>query len=150
MTHGIRNLWPEDLSVKVRAPIAILRAQREPLRQATEGLLQAEVLVTTSETDTLLSFDVFSPALNYRRRLFIVTHQKQVPYPCVLTTNLKTERLYPEISEKDWKRRFLFADEFEEGLAGLLQSPEVRSVLESMLALINEENANEDEGESGQ
>ncbi len=81
MSEPIRNLWPVT-KINVLSPIAILRQQATYLREATQGILEAEVAVVKGEPWTITSFWIIAPALDrYRFELFKIAHNATDPYP---------------------------------------------------------------------
>ena len=81
MSEPIRNLWPVT-KINVLSPIAILRQQATYLREATQGILEAEVAVVKGEPWTISSFWIIAPALDrYRFELFKIAHNVTDPYP---------------------------------------------------------------------
>jgi hypothetical protein len=122
MGEEIPNLWPAEVSVKVLSPVAILRAQVPRLAQLTKGILLAEITSEDSRDHVRHSFDVIAPALeNYRHRLLFVQHAKQLVYPVQVDSHEAASQ-----------------DEFMKLVADILNSPEVRSVLHSLIARSNE------------
>ena len=81
MSEPIRNLWPVT-KINVLSPIAILRQQATYLREATQGILEAEVAVVKDKPWTITSFWIVAPALDrYRFELFKIAHQDSDLYP---------------------------------------------------------------------
>ena len=81
MSEPTRNLWPAT-KINVLSPIAILRQQATYLREATQGILEAEVAVVKGEPWTITSFWIIAPALDrYRFELFKIAHNVTDPYP---------------------------------------------------------------------
>ncbi len=81
MSEPTRNLWPAT-KINVLSPIAILRQQATYLREATQGILEAEVAVVKGEPWTITSFWIIAPALDrYRFELFKIAHNATDPYP---------------------------------------------------------------------
>ncbi len=81
MSEPTRNLWPAT-KINVLSPIAILRQQATYLREATQGILEAEVAVVKGEPWTISSFWIIAPALDrYRFELFKIAHNATDPYP---------------------------------------------------------------------
>ena len=81
MSEPTRNLWPVT-EINVLSPIAILRQQATYLREATQGILEAEVAVLKGDPWTITSFWIVAPALDrYRFELFKIAHNATDPYP---------------------------------------------------------------------
>src|SRR6266511_2111122 len=86
MTTAVPDLWSEDIKVNVLPSIAVLKTQEGLLARKTQGMLQARL--TTTETDTLVqhSLDLIAPALNFdRERLLSATHDREMLYPVTVT-----------------------------------------------------------------
>ena len=82
MATSIPILWSDDIKVDVLTPLVILRAQQEPLRRMTQGILEAEITNVISEKLIRHNLDLVAPALgNYRRRVVTVTHFADQVYP---------------------------------------------------------------------
>ena len=81
MSEPTRSLWPVT-KINVLSPIAILRQQATYLREATQGILEAEVAVVKGEPWTITSFWIIASALDrYRFELFKIAHNVTDPYP---------------------------------------------------------------------
>jgi hypothetical protein len=81
MSEPTRNLWPVT-EINVLSPIAILRQQATYLREATQGILEAEVAVLKGDPWTITSFWIVAPALDrYRFELFKIAHNATDFYP---------------------------------------------------------------------
>ena len=64
MTTTIPDLWPEEISVEVLTPLAILRYQAERFRDRTKGLLKAKATtITKDHGSTRHQLDVIAPLL---------------------------------------------------------------------------------------
>ena len=140
MMDPIPNLWPEGISVKVVTPLAILRAQVAPLERSTQGLLSVQVSTTTSEDSDVVSHDLELVARslgNLRIGILTVVHDKIRVYPA----ELKGELVEHETSDYDiydWPRAASEGD-FLFQLGKVLKSKEVRSIIDSLLARMNEQ-----------
>lgn len=153
MSTAIPDLWPMEASVlDVLSPLAIARFQASQLRLRTHGLLEAEVNVSGSPQWIQASFDVVAlPLDRYRMELFRIGYSGQKPYP----VNVYSENLCGEAVHSG----FLWADpgtdeftpepdydlavassqeEFIQLLTLVFASRRTRSILQSMLARINE------------
>jgi hypothetical protein len=148
MSTSIPDLWPEDLSVNILTPAAILKGQAAKLAEKTKGLLEAEV--TTSEepraaagpldltrTDaqstgnTLIvhDFDLIAPALqNYRHRVMVAKHSAALCYPASVMSEALIHGPIVANSEQ----------EFIQLVGTILQSVAVRAVIQSLIARSNE------------
>lgn len=157
MAESIPNLWPSGISETVETPLAILRAQVEPLRNVTNGLLRVNISTIASEetAQVVHSLDVVAPGLNNdRHRIVSVTHSRDRVYPARIETKgfepkPKPGSFLPTKARQnvlkgfsgepnDWR---LVADSegaFIKSLGLVLGSPEVRSVIDSLLARLNE------------
>lgn len=139
------DLWPDDISVDVVTPLAILRAQVGPLQRKTKGLLRVNVSTqTSSDGDSVIhKMDLVAPALgNYRQEILSVTHTKDRVYPA----QIEAECFVPSYDGYDpedgaWRPEADTEQEFIRLLGKVLQSSPVRSVIHSLLARINEQTA---------
>jgi hypothetical protein len=150
MASIIPDLWPVDIKVTVLPPLAILKAQEGRLAQRTQGQLQAKL--TSVESDRLVQYqlDLIAPSLNfYRERLLTATHERGRYYPVVVTAECFAERPRNPAAEHDTatmravdpsvtQRRAATEEEFTRLLREVLKSDEVRSLIDSLLARINE------------
>jgi hypothetical protein len=152
MAVAIPNLWPQDIHVDVLPPLVILKAQIQPLEQMTKGLLRVEVSTRTvslhpefrnpldlgrkseefsddSSTTVFHDMDVIAPTLrNYRHTLLTVDYQQNRVYPARLSSKLNQEGIEADSAE-----------DFMARLGEVLKSSETRSLLDSLLARINEQ-----------
>lgn len=178
MAATIPSLWPE-IKVDILPPVAILRAQANRLGELTQGILEAEMTTVTGEQDFVAHrLDLIAPALDGRRvRVLIATHRTDF-YPVVIEadsnrpkklatkdvrkaaletfaastmgidirTHLPT-REWPPVD--DWRPIAANQDEFIKRVGEVLQSREVRSVIDSMIALSNQKAEEPDEDDTG-
>ena len=149
----IPDLWGDDIKVDVLSPLAILKVQGELLGTKTKGLLAG---LTTSglagakqEREEIHQFDLHSPAVNYTENVLTVRHKQGRPYPVDL--RLQTAIDWPkqlwEASGSEYSEDGTSSDcrcgnekEFLLALRAALQSPPVRSAIDSILAMSNERN----------
>jgi hypothetical protein len=158
VTTTIPNLWPDDIKLNVLPPVAVLKAQEGLLAQMTHGMLQAKL--TTTETEKLVQhrLDLIAPSLNfYRQRLLSATHDRVMLYPVTVTAeafapapvtpspfNLghitaALQRLDPSLTQ----RQAATDEEFIRLVGEVLRSVEVRGLIHSLIARINDEKAEE-------
>jgi hypothetical protein len=98
MSEPTRNLWPVT-KINVLSPIAILRQQATYLREATQGILEAEVAVVKGDPWTITSFWIIAPALDrYRFELFKIAHQYSDLYP----VDVSCDGLFNDLREGDY------------------------------------------------
>lgn len=134
MTDSIPVLWPDDISVKIVSPLAILRAQIEPLKRMTGGLLRAEVVQEQSDNPEVYFYrmELVAQALeNFRVEILRVAHRRSQVYPATLLVGRRVERRPSELTANS-------EDEFIRVLGDHLRSPEIRSIIESLIAQIND------------
>jgi len=153
MANEIPNVWPEDITLDIVTPQAILRIQAENLRTQTKGLLHARVTRTESDREALYELDVIAPVLGSTHRVLNARHGKDVVYPVIVDA----ECFRREHKEADFqaiqtvllgrKPRHPGAastqDEFLKVIETVLGSNEVRSLLQSLIARSNEAQASE-------
>lgn len=161
MNTTIPDLWADDIKVDILPPLAILKAQEGLLVRKTQGMVEAKL--TTIESGDLVQhqLDLVAPSLNfYRERLLTATHDRLKPYPVVvaaecfasksevshgplaplhLTAKALTDlhrALVPETSQ----RKAATDEEFVQLIREVLQSTEVRALISSLIARINQNN----------
>jgi hypothetical protein len=153
MPITIPDLWSDDIKVDVLHPLAVLKAQEGLLARKTRGLLQARL--TTTETDRLVQhdLDLVAPSLNfYRERLLSATHARDKLYPVVVTADcffpepggpltpasaMLSRTLNRAMNPEVCQRKAATDEEFIELVRAVLQSPEVRSLIHSLVARMN-------------
>jgi hypothetical protein len=152
MSQDPSSLWPSGIRAKIQSPKALLKIQAEALARQTEGVLNGDVRQKEGQEDrTAFSFDIVVPALdNYRHPILNVAYRKELPYPCVVQAEFfRSSNAYDlfmnqgmllrasdNVAEND--------DEFLSILSIVLQSPQVVSVAQSLIA-----RAEEDQDDSG-
>ena len=131
MSAQIENLWPsEALTVNVLSPRAILGSQASFLTSATRGVLRGDVSTTSENGQVSHSLDAVAPALdNYRVRLLEVRHAANMVYPASLHW-LEGEYGCSKVCANQ--------QQFLDGLADILKSQVVVSIVQSLLARSNE------------
>jgi hypothetical protein len=156
MSATIPVLWSDDISVDVLSPLAILRAQIGPLSQKTKGILEAEIDTISSESGKVQhQFDLVAPILNnFRRRILIATHQKDLVYPVVVEAECFVPsdnsifkafaRSQPPILQNpnqllEGQRRAATDEEFIKLVGEVLHSSQVRSLIQSLIARSNDQ-----------
>lgn len=178
MAATIPSLWP-DINVDLVPPVTILRAQATRLGQLTKGILEAEVTTVTGDKDfTMHRLDLIAPALDGRRvRVLTATHREDY-YPLVLeaacfrptTANMlevrkqAMEMLGSSLSgidlrtqapmrewppPNDWRPVAANQDDFLRLVGEVLKSMEVRSAIDSLIALSNQKQQPSEGGEQG-
>jgi hypothetical protein len=81
-TDTIPNLWPQEFSVSVKTPLAILRVQANYLGKVTRGILEGAVETEASKERVQHRLVVIAPAYNgYRHTLITSLHSPHLPYP---------------------------------------------------------------------
>ncbi len=163
MSIELQDLWPDDINVEVLPPVAILRAQLEPLRHKTKGILQAELDVVNSDSSNLITYnlDIIAPSLaSYRHRILTATHDKILVYPVTITSACLISRRVSESPEMPARvpalprlgdmfsksdeyeefgsRRAAGEREFQHSLRLILKSREVTSIISSLIARSNQ------------
>lgn len=177
MTTMIPTLWPEDIKVDILPPLTILRYQAAKLREITKGILEAEVTTVTGPDDFVSHrLDLIAPNLDGRRvRVLTATHRVDY-YPVVLEAEcfvpstiaaesvrkaalqtlaagmgIDTRTHYPTRQwppPGDWRPVVSNQDELLRRLAEVFRSVEVRSAIDSMIALSNQKSLT-DESDNG-
>ncbi len=149
MAVAVPNLWPETLKPVTISPIAVLRTQAAHLKERTGGLLEAHVTTRTfqrwkdEENRPLIAeheFSITAPRLGYRRGIFTVEHDYPGAYPAVLSSwFLKPVGHLKEPIDEEMPSEFCFSQsEFLAVVGKVLQSRHMSSLLESLIAQIND------------
>lgn len=152
MNTTIPDLWPDDIKIDVLPPLAILKAQEGSLTRRTQGMLEAKL--TTMESGDLVQhqLDLIAPSLNfYRERLLTATHNRLKPYPVTVEAvcfreKPKTHREALILQTKDPLDQLLPVqeaatdEEFVQLVRRVLRSSEVRALISSLIARINQNN----------
>jgi hypothetical protein len=155
MSQDPSSLWPSGIRAKIQSPKALLKIQAEALARQTGGVLMGDVRQKEGQEDrTAFSFDIVVPALdNYRHPILNVAYKKELPYPCVIEAQYfqssnaydlfmvqgRLIRTAGNVAEND--------DEFLSILGVVLQSPQVVSVAQSLIARATE--AQDESGAAG-
>lgn len=159
MADSIPVLWPDNISVSVVSPLSILRAQVAPLQKMTKGLLLVNISTRTSEEldEVVHSMDLVAPALNnYRHQILSVTHSKDCVYPAKIEAacfvpkpgpdDLMQQKAITNVirnlvgGNQDLWPMADSEEAFIKYLGMVLKSQEVRSIIDSLLAKMNEQN----------
>jgi hypothetical protein len=142
MAATIPNLWPDDISIDVLPPLALLRTQASLLNKITKGILEAEVTTATNHESEAVQhqLDLIAPALDgYRYRLLTAKHQKDLLYPVTVEAACFPPVEDEYIGEDSYSRQADTQQEFMKLVGQVLRSGEVRSVIQSLIARTNEE-----------
>jgi hypothetical protein len=141
MAESIPVLWSDSIKVDVVTPLAILRAQIDPLRQRTKGLLRAEVrTITADDPEVVHVMELVAPTLNnYRHQVLSVHHEKNLVYPAQFRADCfePVDDDYAPENEGGWPSADS-EEEFIELLRKALGSKSVNAVISSLLARMNE------------
>jgi hypothetical protein len=152
MTNAIPDLWPTDINVDVLPPIAILKAQEGLLARKTQGMLVARL--TTMESENLIQhqLDLLAPSLNfYRERLLSATHGRAMVYPVTVTADCFRPKPGTQMDAITFpvehpliqplpQREAATDEEFVQLVEKVLHSAEVRALIHSLIARINQTN----------
>jgi len=141
----IPDLWPDDLGTDVQSPAAILRAQESSLERKTGGKLLARLSIDDSGDSVQLLFDVEAPRLGgLRQRIMTATHGREMMYPVSVSAKAFRYRGGHELLDAGVgadQRRAATPEEFIRLVGDVFGSLEVRSLLASLIARINEQEA---------
>ncbi len=140
MTTAIPDLWSDDIRVDVLPPVAVLRAQEGLLAKKTQGILQAKLLTSATETLVEHSLYLIAPALNfYRVSLLSATHDREMVYPVTVAAQCWFSEFLPDGAEEPEKRRVAATEEeFIDLVRQALRSTAVRGLIQSLIARSNE------------
>ena len=149
MTKTIPDLWPDDIRVDVRTPLAILKTQASLLSSKTRGLLIAELLTTTTSTKQWIQYQldiVAVPLKHYRVSILTARHRIDEVYP--VTVHSRAFGHEPEYEEAG-NREATTEEEFITLLRFVLRSGLVRSLIQSLIVRVNEVQPNHFPHEDG-
>ncbi len=119
------NLWPEfSLDEVIRTPKMILNEQAEFLAKGTKNLLTGKIKSYVNEYDVIThEFNIVVPNLNgYQYKLFTVTHESVLIYPCTLEEN---DREWTEIEDEN---------EFLDILKNIFNSADTKRIIQSLVS----------------
>lgn len=154
------SLWPDVIRATVQSPESILLDQAEALTQQTSGVLVGKVGAGPSDDGVvLLHFSMVVPALrDYRHRIMVVQHRKEMHYPAFVDAELFRARgiatlqaaiqelrsapvLLGGVASEKPANRADSDKEFIELVRQVLRSSYVVSVAQSLIARANETNS---------
>lgn len=159
MSTTIPDLWPPEIQVDTVTPLAILRVQKSSIEQRLSGLVRCEISTTESGDWHQHRFDLIASALNhYRVTLLTATHPKAGAYPVYVTSLSKfgereVKLMKPAVAQVGaaafaplTNQYSTFPEgekassqhEFVELVRQILSSSSVRSLIDSIIARINE------------
>lgn len=161
MNTAIPDLWADDIKVDVLPPLAILKAQEGLLARKTQGMLEAKLTTTESANLVQHQLDLIAPSLNfYRERLLTATHDRLKLYPVTVASECFAPKL--EISQgplapiqaavkglsefhravvpEAIHRKAATGEEFIQLIREVLRSADVRGLISSLIARINQNN----------
>jgi hypothetical protein len=144
MPDTIPNLWSPDINVNTLTPSAVLRAQAGMLGKMTKGILTAQVTALERDNDRIEhTLDLRAPALeNYRYRVLTAYHRKNLVYPVTVSAECFEQggsKEYYDHNEGWVSPEASGETEFIELVGSVLRSPEVVSVIHSLIARSNEQ-----------
>lgn len=162
MTLPIPDLWSDDIRVDVLTPVVILRSQAQLLGQKTQGILNAEITTTSQEKWRQHQLDIIAPLLNgYRATLLTAKHERLMVYPVLVRAKCfipreEVQALFPQSITMSTIMKGLMTNEpppdqreastqdaFIELVRQVLQSDDVRAMIQSLIARSNEANNSE-------
>lgn len=152
MTETVKSLWPPQIRPSIMSPLTILQAQADALIRQTGGVLSADIKRREEEDKLVLTFDIVVPALgDYRHRILVLAHGREMAYPSVIDAEifrpmgLASVREFIEAHQgvllggtKKPVNRADSDQELVDLVAKVLQSPEVLSAAQSLIARASE------------
>jgi hypothetical protein len=150
MSTTIPDLWSDDIRVDILTPLVILRSQESLLSRKTQGMLEAKVTTVANETWVQHQLDLLAPALDYYRvTLLTAKHQRDAVYPVTVAAPCFAPKPGPFSQGPAGSLRFpggpppdqreaAGQEEFIELVKQVLRSPEVRAIIQSLIARSNE------------
>ncbi|AMV28647.1 hypothetical protein VT84_29855 [Gemmata sp. SH-PL17] len=142
MADEMTSYWPDDFDVKILSPLAVLRIQAGALSAKTHGLLEAEVVTASSQRSVTHELQLIAPALSGERRTVLtVIHAINEPYPATLEAAIFEPDADHYDTEREWRPEASTSQEFKDLVKRVLQSKQVRGVVESLLARSQESSA---------
>jgi hypothetical protein len=160
MSVTMPDLWPDVVKPAVLSPAAILRVQAAKLKQRTDGLLEAVVdsagQMRGEKLHVLHRLELEVPSLNYYRHgILVAEHENPGAYPVFIVSSIldapddSQERAPKPIDEvthsgKLSGTRCADEQEFLDALGKILSSSQLKTLLVSLLAQINDARGNAD------
>jgi hypothetical protein len=156
MSTALDNLWPQ-ININTLSPKTILTKQVENFRKASQGVLDA-ALSTVTGTDDYIIYHLDILSNDSRFRILTATRRKNF-YPIVIEAdcfrpkkrNSELGSLISDIvlqtkvsmsdswpPEADWRKIAWDQEQFVKAIQEVLNSGEVRSIIESLIAQRNE------------
>lgn len=146
MSDVVTSYWPDDIAAKVLSPLAVLKIQAGTLSGKTHGILDAEVVSAVSPARTSHELQLVAPALGGERRTILTAgHATKEPYPVTVEADVFKPTPDPDSEpdpyERDWRPVASTVQEFADLVKKVLQSNQVRSAIQSLIARSNEANS---------
>ena len=114
------DLWPEISALSEDSPISILKNQARILGEKTRGRVEARVSFMPIKNGIKVDFYIWSQFLDYNNRLFYVVCTAG-SYPAVVVYG-------------DKKLKAVNVPEFRQHVKDILQDPNTRSLLTTLIA----------------
>ncbi len=141
MTATIPNLWEGKFSKHTLAPVAVLRTHAGNFNAQSGGMLRAEVAYRFEEMEErrfrVITFSIVAPALPYRQDVLTAEHAEPGAYPV---------RVRSGFQNSPQPRDCHTQDELVEALGTISESPQLLSLIESLIAQINDDKGEDDAG----
>jgi hypothetical protein len=149
MANAVKSLWSPQIKPDVLSPRQILNVQAAALAEMTGGVLVGELLERNKDDEQVVfTLNMFAPTIKYRQQVLVARHALGLLYPVALDAEVfRPKGLLPAGNVFDrltGKKPESQADNDEElvMLVGkVLQSSEVVSQAQSLIALSNEARA---------
>lgn len=145
MSVELKDLWPKDIGTDVVSPLAIMKYQAAQLEKRTNGILRAYVSLDKTDNEVVAQFIVEAPAANeITSELFHLTYSKLRCYPCqVYGPEMKNSYLDENFDMRpSGCEEAVGQSDLMEKIKRILNSSEVRSTLDSFIAISNEVGVN--------
>ena len=135
MADPIPDYWPDTIKVNTLSPLNILQLQAAYLKKRTGGIVEGVVDKADSREGATVTLDILATVMNYRERVLTVTYKGTYkPYHAEIEAiGLTNDAEHPIVSTTAHSE-----EEFKEILRESLQSKEMNTLIQSLIARTNE------------
>ncbi len=148
MATDILDLWGDAIKTDILTPLVILKMQAGLLRRKTKGMILGDITVQRNDDIQQIFFDLQAPAVGVARvRVLGASHRVNIVYPVVVEAEPLSTFHDEDVplptwfkAESDWSSAKTARTEeaFVEILKCVLQSQQLNSVIQSLIARSNE------------
>jgi len=136
------DFWPKEIALKVVSPKVNLTAAATQLQARTKGVLAADIFEEAgrSSGEVTLKFTIRAVPIGYREDVLFVHHGQQQVYPAQIEAAcfFYDGSFHNDSRVKETMYSASDQDDFVRGLTMALHSVETTSLLQSLVARMNE------------